>query len=267
MTREETHERHDLPDAAIEAAIAACPHAAAALKARPAAATHDLLTASQVERLMDPSSPLARTLKWVRTFLARPHKEVGRPGPVCPFVPSALIQDTIWLTQSPYGRNDKTAIVESVAQWRDRFLALDPREGDAAMSKALLIVFPNLTTEDAGLIDEIQYELKSTFVDNGIMLGEFHERNESPGLRNPEFRPLRSPIPMLAIRHMVETDLPFLQRTLYPPTLRAEFIRSYLRRLGANIARNSFDAALAALVTAEIEQLGAVKIVEMILTR
>ena len=27
---------------------------------------------------------------WIRTFVARPHKDLGRAGPVCPFVPAAI---------------------------------------------------------------------------------------------------------------------------------------------------------------------------------
>ena len=27
---------------------------------------------------------------WILTFVAKPHKDLGRAGPVCPFVPGAL---------------------------------------------------------------------------------------------------------------------------------------------------------------------------------
>ena len=27
---------------------------------------------------------------WIKTFVARPHRDLGRAGPVCPFVPVAL---------------------------------------------------------------------------------------------------------------------------------------------------------------------------------
>ena len=33
---------------------------------------------------------------WIRTFVVRPHKDLGRAGPVCPFVPGSLLaQDTL----------------------------------------------------------------------------------------------------------------------------------------------------------------------------
>jgi hypothetical protein len=49
-----------------------------------------------------------------------------------------------------------------------------------------------------------------------MMLENFTLQRE-PGLRNPDFRPLRSPVPMLAIRHMVESDLLFMTRPRYTP--------------------------------------------------
>ena len=196
---------------------------------------------------------LATTLEWIQRFLARPHPELGRSGPVCPFVPGAIAQDTIWLGVVDHRTEDRAAIKEAIGRYRDLFLNLEPKDGDGAMMKAIVIVFPNVSTEDAGVIDDVQLELKPLFVEAGLMIGEFHERNEGEGLRNPEFRPLRSPIPSLAIRFMVESDLPFLHRLFYTPELRVSFLKSYLRRLGGELSRANFDAALSALVTAEIQ--------------
>jgi len=111
-------------------------------------------------------------------------------------------------------------------------------------------VLPNLGGDAAKLIDDAQNELKASFVDVGLMLGEFHSENESPGLRNPEFRPLRSPVPMLAIRHMVESDLPFLRRSIDAPSVRASYLRSYLRRLGSTVRAKYLDQAVTALAEA-----------------
>ena len=59
------------------------------------------------------------------------------------------------------------------------------------------------------------------------MLGEFHSGPPAKGgLWNPDFRPLHSPVPLLAVRHMVATDLPFLIDD-------AAALRSYLERFGS----------------------------------
>ena len=211
-----------------------------------------LMRASDVERTL-PGSALATIVDWVRTFLARPHAEVGRSGPVCPFTPAALALDTIWLTQVEDSDPEPARLIEVVSRYRDLFFQIEPREGPTAINKTILVVFPNLGGDAAALVDDVQQQLKSSFVDLGLMLGEFHAKNESPGLRNPDFRPLRSPVPMLAIRQMVETDLPFLRRCIDEPHLRVAYLRSYLRRLGGAVRRSYFDQAVVALVEAELE--------------
>jgi hypothetical protein len=209
-----------------------------------------LLRASDVERGLPASAPLAIILQWVRDFLARPHPDVGRAGPVCPFTPTALALDTIWLTEVDDPAPDRAGIVELISRYRDLFLEIEPRVGSAALNKTILVVFPQLGSDAAPMLDDVQAELKASFVELGLMLGEFHSENESPGLRNPEFRPLRSPVPMLAIRHMVESDLPFLRRTLDEPSIRASYLRSYLRRLGSTVRAKYLDQAVTALADA-----------------
>jgi hypothetical protein len=34
---------------------------------------------------------------WIKTYVVTPHKDLGRAGPVCPFVPGALERRTLWL--------------------------------------------------------------------------------------------------------------------------------------------------------------------------
>lgn len=209
-----------------------------------------LLRASDVQRELPAHAPLAVILAWVNNFLARPHPDVGRPGPVCPFTPTALALDTIWLTEIDEPNTDRHTIVEAISRYREVFLEIEPRTGPMAINKTILVVFPHLGGGAGKLLDEAQSELKASFVDVGLMLGEFHAENESPGLRNPDFRPLRSPVPMLAIRHMVESDLPFLRRTIDEPNVRASYLRSYLRRLGSTIRAKYLDQAVTALADA-----------------
>ena len=46
-----------------------------------------------------------RTLRtvadWIKTFVTRPNKDLGRAGPVCPFVPVAVEHKTPWLAPGP----------------------------------------------------------------------------------------------------------------------------------------------------------------------
>lgn len=212
-----------------------------------------LVRASQVEREYAPDAPLAVTMAWIRSFLVHPHPQVGRPGPVCPFTPTALALDTIWLGEIAEQDMSVQHMVQLVGEYRDLFTQIEPRSGPTAINKTLLAVFPCLGEDAASMIDDVQRELKPSFVALGLMLGEFHAGNESPGLRNPDFRPLRSPVPMLAIRHMVESDLPFLRRSIDPPHVRGQYLRSYLRLLGATMRDGYFEQAIMALVEAEMQ--------------
>ena len=83
------------------------------------------------------------------------------------------------------------------------------------------------------------------------MIGQFYPGCAENGLWNPDFRPLDSPLPMLAIRHMVESDLPFLTRETDPPEERSSFLRSYLFRLGGALSEGRFNEALDRLIAAE----------------
>ena len=42
-------------------------------------------------------SALQAVADWIKTFVVRPHQDLGRAGPVCPFVPVALERKILWL--------------------------------------------------------------------------------------------------------------------------------------------------------------------------
>ncbi|GAA1240500.1 hypothetical protein GCM10009665_34210 [Kitasatospora nipponensis] len=155
---------------------------------------------------------LRSVLDWARAYLTEPHPELGRTGPVCPFVGVSLRDQRFHLAVRPGLPDGRDPVVEAVALHREWFLLLAPPGAARSQSTTILIVFPDLPTSQAPeLIDRTQLELKTAFVEEGLMLGQFHDLPpQQPGLWNPHFRPLRSPLPMLVIRHMVPTDLPFL---------------------------------------------------------
>ncbi|BBN81226.1 hypothetical protein PA25_12110 [Pseudoalteromonas sp. A25] len=212
-----------------------------------------LYKASEVTSSLGTSSSLGEILEWVNSFLAKPHKELGRKGPVCPFVPMSLVLDKIWFTAIENDATNVIDICDIVTNLREVFLSTEPTDSELAINKAFLIVFPKLKNSDAKVVDTVQLRLKEEFVEQGLMLGEFHAHNESPGLRNEAFRPLRSPIPMLAIRHMVDSDLPFLVKKSYPAELRKVYIRAYLSNLYNSLSRAKFSEALEYLIEAELQ--------------
>jgi hypothetical protein len=174
--------------------------------------------------------PVRRVLAWADEYLCQPHPELGRTGPVCPYVPQALRKRLLLFAVVPGADVDRAAVRRAVLTYRDWFLDLEPRDGRDAIFKAILILFPALPQADLEkVIDATQAELKPDFVREGLMVGEFHDRPPAKGgLWNQDFRPLRSPVPLLAIRHMVPSDFWFLREE-------AVFMEPYLARFGSEL--------------------------------
>lgn len=235
-----------------------CPMAlhsvSSSIAAIPSSTSPSLLRFSEVTARYTPCSPMGGVLTWVHSFLAAPHSDLGRKGSVCPFVPMSIDLDMIWMAEVSTPNPSVNYIKSIVSEYRDLFLTTEPTNPADSINKAFMVVFPNLDADGASMVDEVQSQLKMDFVDMGLMLGEFHAKNEGEGLRNAGFRPLRSPTPILAIRHMVDSDLPFLLRADYPASKRANFLRSYLTRLQGSLSRSKFEAALNGVIDAEIEK-------------
>lgn len=106
---------------------------------------------------------------------------------------------------------DAGCLANVVLPYRDWLLDLPPKTGDDQIYKVILIVFPKLhDLEGFKMIDQAQAILKPAFVPKGLMVGQFHPCCDEPGVRSAEFRPLRCPVPMIAIQFMTKHDLPFL---------------------------------------------------------
>ncbi|MEO3861966.1 DUF6875 domain-containing protein [Acrocarpospora sp. B8E8] len=147
---------------------------------------------------------------WAREYLCNPHPDLGRRGPVCPYAQSSIDRNRFHLALRPGVPGTVDEVVSAVEPYREWFTELAPRDEPDSLHTTILILFPDaygiLT-----VIDAAQKRLKDLYVPDGLMIGEFHDGPpDKPGLWNPDLRPLASPVPMLVIRHMVATDLPFL---------------------------------------------------------
>jgi len=145
---------------------------------------------------------------WAYDFLSKPHAELGRDGIVCPFTPGAIRNNTFWVCPMTDEKLTKQDILNKINELRDKFLTLEPIKGYDRYFKT--IVIPFFSDEISALVDEIQKEQKIYFIEKGLMIGQFYQGCQESGLWNPDFRPLVSPIPLLAIRFMVSSDINFL---------------------------------------------------------
>ncbi len=179
---------------------------------------------------------LIETMEWVKSFILRPHPDLGRPGIVCPYMPHALKSNNIWLAVIRTKNLCLEQIEAIVRSYRDVFLDGEAEDKELPITKSFVLIFPDVHIEQASkVIDGVHKKLKPLFVESGLMLGEFHNRTDNPGLHNPNFRPLRSPIPLLVIRPMTEVDLTFLMSP-DNPHLRIRYLEAYLNRFGDNFA-------------------------------
>ena len=148
---------------------------------------------------------------WIKTFVAKPHKDLGRAGPVCPFVPGALERETLWLAPEQIADRDVPAVVELMNGYERLFLDARPTDGDDAKYKVIVVVFTDLSAHRAqGAFDGVLEQLAvPSYAENGIVFGPFYEGHEGTAIYNSSFLPFRSPVPFLFVRYWVISDWKF----------------------------------------------------------
>ncbi|MEV6276242.1 DUF6875 domain-containing protein [Nocardia sp. NPDC051832] len=168
-------------------------------------------------------------LRWMTEHLPRPHPELGRPGPVCPFVRQSMDRQLVW-AGSAAGGDALTArqMLDIVDDAFQAYRGLISENSSEAHRLTLITVFPALTRYE--LIDAAHQDRKSEAVRDGLMLGQFYPGCAVPGLWNRDFHPLDAPVPMLVLRPMMSTDFPFL-------VARKDWLYAYLTRTAPDLPR------------------------------
>jgi hypothetical protein len=148
---------------------------------------------------------------WIKTFVVRPHEDLGRAGPVCPFVPGALERKILWLAPERIADRDMPDVIELMNGYQSLFLDAQPADGDDASYKVIVVVFSDLSADRAqGVFDEVLQRLAApSYVEDGIVFGPFYEGHEGTALYNSNFRPFGSPVPFLFVRQGVISDWKF----------------------------------------------------------
>jgi hypothetical protein len=172
----------------------------------------DLDNASKTRQLANSDLAALRTVAdWIKTFVARPHKDLGREEPVCPFVPGALERKTLWLASEHIAGRSVADVVQLINGYKTQFLHAQPIDGDDANYKVIVVVFTDLPADRArGLFGEVlQHLAVPSYVEDGVLFGPFYEGNEDTAIYNSRFRPFQSPVPFLFVRHGVISDWKF----------------------------------------------------------
>ena len=148
---------------------------------------------------------------WIESYVVQPHKDLGRPGPVCPFVPGALERKALWLAREQVADRDVPHVVELMSGYKSLFLDAEPADGDDANYKVIVVVFTDLPADRArGVFDDVLQQLAvPSYVEDGIVFGPFYKGNTGTAIYNESFRPFQSPAPFLFVRQGVISDWKF----------------------------------------------------------
>lgn len=166
------------------------------------------------------------------SYVARPNENIGRSGPVCPFVPGSLQRHTLWLAPEQLDGQSTSDVVRLMNGYKRQLLDAQPVSGDDSIYKAIVVVFTDLTADRAkGLFDSVQKELAMPwYADDGVVLGSFYETNEGTAVYNKNFRPFRSPAPFMLVRPAILDDWKFFLDN-------EEWLDVYARRWGVAATR------------------------------
>jgi hypothetical protein len=154
---------------------------------------------------------LAAVADWIKTFVVKPHKDLGRAGTVCPFVPVSLERKTLWLAPEQIAGRDVPEVVELMSGYKRLLLDTRPTDGDDVIYNVIVVVFSDLSADRAqGVFDDVLQQLAvPSYEEDGILFGPYYEGHEGTAIYNSSFRPFQSPVPFLFVRHGVMSDWKF----------------------------------------------------------
>jgi hypothetical protein len=194
--------------------------------------------------------PVEATLThWLDTYISEPHADLGRTGPVCPYVPAAGRHNLVirterrWIPSETNARGAVTdLILDAVAEFQTRTWPIEHPE-----LRAVVAAIPDMPRAHWPLLDEVQQTLKGRAVAAGLMLGPFHRDSRVPAAHNPAFHPNTAPVPLLVVRAMARHDLLFLHE-------RPDWFRAYQRRFAHTFHNHTGTDPLTELYRATIER-------------
>lgn len=190
-------------------------------------------------------------LNWLHQYISQPSPQMGRRGPVCPFVPAALDADAVRFSfHYEIDRNPdriRAVLLTELLEFRD---TSEPPGSSGTSLASLLVVFPDTDSTGWAAIDQVYGDLKDLAVEHALMIGQFHPTCDEGAVRNPAFPVSRSPIPLVAVRHMAPHDILFLHQ-------RREWFDAYRERFAGHLSHGRVrDPLLLQLYDAAVRRHG-----------
>lgn len=183
--------------------------------------------------------PTGRDLiRWIRETISKPNPALGRPGPMCPYVPAALRNQVLF---GVIAEPDQEVLEVLYAQ-SERFISDSLAVPDSAAElKSVLVLFPGRDGVDLRAAVDIA---KARLIEVGLTCGEFYPDSEDRSARTEVVRVARAPVPLIAIRFLTPHDELFLgSHPEYGPKFREWMLYSRqgddaLKKSGHAVTRN-----------------------------
>ncbi|MGW4645024.1 DUF6875 domain-containing protein [Kitasatospora sp. NPDC004289] len=198
------------------------------------------------------AADLAVVDAWLRDYVGRSHEQLGRTGPVCPFVPPALNDQAVQFSFRYEVDGSSTAgITEALTEeLADFALTAEPQPKSGASLECRIVVMPMTGPAGWQRLDDAYESLKNAAVDAGLMIGQFHPNCDERAARNTGFRVSVAPVGLLAMRRMAPHDVLFL-------TSRRDWFERYDTAFRAHYERGRVrDPLLRELYHAAVERYG-----------
>src|ERR1700751_1503420 len=107
----------------------------------------DLADVSRTRKLAESDLNALHTVAdWIKTFVAKPHKDLGRAGPVCPFVPVARERKALWLASERIADRSMLDVVQFISSYKKQLLDVEPSGGNVNYN-SLVMVFSDLSAD------------------------------------------------------------------------------------------------------------------------
>jgi hypothetical protein len=150
--------------------------------------------------------------EWLNEYVSRPNAELGRKGPVCPFIPPAMRADAVdyVFRYDLEGDSGEDLFSQILGEFEDFDKTAEPVSPSRTSLASRLVVLPKSDASTWLAIDHIYESLKDAAVARGLMVAQFHPNCDVRAARNEAFRVARSPIAAIAIRRMAPHDILFL---------------------------------------------------------
>jgi hypothetical protein len=149
---------------------------------------------------------------WLSDYAMADHAELGRTGTVCPFLKQASRLDTLRVGISLARPEDEASVFADIRGSFDRLKQIPTPPGKAQL-RTIAIGFPHCSSDlGVAMLERVYKRHKYYTLFRSRMIAFFHANSDTHGLWNPAFRPMRSPMPVIGIRYMIEQDAVFASK-------------------------------------------------------